>query len=290
MNNTQITQITQTDLGSSESKSDKFKCRKYFITINNYTDTHFSNMLEMCKKSEIWFWCKEVGKKCGTPHFHLWIQFKNARLRTTLKKEIGKDGNYQGAKGTLEQSSCYQKKDGVWDTNIRSLKWKGPEIELYEWQKDLVNILNKEPDNRTVHWVWEPSGCEGKTVFQKWFCFRNSDTIVLGGKGSNMKNGIIEYIEKNSDFPKTVFINIPRSETDEDKVFVSYGGIEAVKDMFFYSGKYKGGMVNGPNPHVMVFANVPPDKNKLSHDRWNIIKLNLEESVENNTYDDYFIN
>ena len=48
---------------------------------------------------------------------------------------------------------------------------------------------------------------------------------------------------------------------------MSIAALESIKDMFFYSGKYEGGMVCGPNPHVMVFANEPPEYGILSKDR-----------------------
>ena len=43
--------------------------------------------------------------------------------------------------------------------------------------------------------------------------------------------------------------------------------------MFFFSGKYEGGMVCGPNPHVLIFANDEPDTHKMSADRWIIKEL-----------------
>jgi len=43
--------------------------------------------------------------------------------------------------------------------------------------------------------------------------------------------------------------------------------------MFFYSGKFHGGMINGKEPHVIVFANEPPDTSKMMMDRWQIINI-----------------
>lgn len=69
--------------------------------------------------------------------------------------------------------------------------------------------------------------------------------------------------------PKTILMNIPRSKTG----FVSYTGIEEIKDMFFYSGKYEGGQVCGPQPHVIVMANAEPEFEKMSDDRWDVINI-----------------
>lgn len=64
--------------------------------------------------------------------------------------------------------------------------------------------------------------------------------------------------------PRIVIINIPRN----NKNFVSYTGLEEIKDMFFFSGKYESGMVSGASPHLIVFSNSPPDYHKMSLDRW----------------------
>lgn len=135
---------------------------------------------------------------------------------------------------------------------------------FYDWQNDIVNILNQKPNDRNIYWFYEENGCAGKTTFAKWIFLNYDDVIVLSGKGSDMKNGIIKYKENTHKLPKIVLINVPRSNVD----FLSYTGLEEIKDMFFFSGKYEGGMVCGPNPHVIVFANSEPNYDKMSLDRF----------------------
>ena len=64
--------------------------------------------------------------------------------------------------------------------------------------------------------------------------------------------------------------NVPRS-TDEK--YISWQGMEEIKDMLFYSGKYEGGMVNDRAPHFIMFANWEPETSLLSGDRWNIVRI-----------------
>ena len=72
-----------------------------------------------------------------------------------------------------------------------------------------------------------------------------------------MKNGVIQYKINNDDCePELIVINLPRSFNSE---YLSYTGIEEVKDMCFYSGKYEGGMVVGNCPHLIIFSNELPD-------------------------------
>ena len=142
------------------------------------------------------------------------------------------------------------------------------DIKLYEWQKGIVKILDSKPDDRTIHWFWEPDGKAGKTTFQKWIFLNYERVMVLSGKASDIKNGIVQYKLKNKVLPKIILINIPRCQDH-----ISWGGIEQVKDMFFYSPKYEGGMVCGPNPHVMIFSNKEPAIEAMSQDRWKITRL-----------------
>ena len=79
-----------------------------------------------------------------------------------------------------------------------------------------------------------------------------------------MKNGIIQYIAENGDPPSFIVVNLPRSFNSD---YLSYTGLEEVKDMFFYSGKYEGGMVDGNPPHLWIFSNELPDISMCSSDR-----------------------
>lgn len=138
---------------------------------------------------------------------------------------------------------------------------------LFQWEKDIINIINGPKENRSIYWFWEPNGCAGKTTFQKYLVGRFEGVLALSGKGSDMKHGVISYKNTTGIFPKIILINFPRSL---DKDYISWTGIEEVKDMFFYSPKYEGGMVVGPSPFVFCFANEFPNTDKMSPDRWKI--------------------
>ncbi len=88
-----------------------------------------------------------------------------------------------------------------------------------------------------------------------------------------MKNGIIEFHKQNDTVPEIILLNIPKSFNTD---YLSYTGIEEVKDMFFFSGKYEGGMVDGNPPHLFIFSNEYPDTQKVSLDRWRI--FNIDEN------------
>lgn len=63
-----------------------------------------------------------------------------------------------------------------------------------------------------------------------------------------------------------VVIDIPRC--NENKV--SYQAIEDLKNGMLFSTKYESAMCVFDAPHVLVFANFPPERAKLSADRWDV--------------------
>ncbi len=145
--------------------------------------------------------------------------------------------------------------------------------QLYDWQLDICSVLEKDPDDRTIHWYWSDTGNVGKSTFQKYLCVKYG-AIILGGKSADCKHAIVEYEKTHGDKPEIIVCNIPRSF---DPKFISYQAFEEIKDMCFHSGKYEGGMVVGNCPHLIIFANIPPNKDKMSKDRWNIVNLDPEE-------------
>ena len=152
--------------------------------------------------------------------------------------------------------------------------------EIRPWQRDLLAILQSPPDNRTIYWVWEnEAGWVGKTTFCKHVvtAHKKLRPLVLLGKAADMMNGIVEYHEANHQYPTVILGNLPRSYKQE---WISYHGLEQVKDMLFYSGKFKGGMVCAPSPHLMMFANMPPAKTEMSEDRWVVFQIVDGQLVE----------
>lgn len=82
---------------------------------------------------------------------------------------------------------------------------------------------------------------------------------------------VVDYVENNQgQYPRLIVYNLPRSFKTE---YLCWHALESLKDMCFFSGKFKGGMICGPCPHLFVFANEPPDYMKMSMDRWKVAKI-----------------
>lgn len=236
----------------------------WFFTWNNYPDDWKEKLEFQSSKISKYIYGKEVGAS-GTPHIQGNISFKS---KVRPKNLFPADIHWEKTK-KLSSAVEYCSKDGEYFSKGYTLPYKEDITDLYGWEKDLCDIIETEPDKRTIYWRWSEQGDIGKTTFCKYLYTHYEKVVVLGGKADDMRNGIIQYEDKNGFLPVVVIIDIPRCSNDH----VSWAGIESVKNMFFYSGKYEGGMICGKCPHVICFANCMPDMEKLSSDRWNIAKL-----------------
>lgn len=239
--------------------------KRWCFTLNNYTEEEISSIVlitkEKCKKAII---SKEIGEN-HTPHLQGFISLhvKARPISLYSNKRI----HFEKAKGTDLDQVVYIEKE-----NKAFLKIGYPrDIDLivpdYPWEQEILKIIRTAPDDRTIYWYWSKEGNMGKTSFCKYLTVKHG-AIALSGKPADMRNGVIDYKNRNGDTPELVLIPIPRSFNTD---YLNYEGIENIKDMYFYSGKYEGGQVCGPCPHLFVFANEPPNEEKMSEDRW-IIK------------------
>ena len=245
--------------------------KHWCFTLNSYSQTHIDYILNIDKEIVPKYVFQEECGESGTAHLQGYLCFgTKKRPHSVFKKEWG--AHWEKCRNIKASIKYCQKEDTRKEGTKPYYRGIDPpysiNIEFYEWEKELHSILLNKPDDRTIHWIYEKKGCRGKTTFQKW-CYLNLERcITLSGKPSDMKNGILQYYIKNNTFPLIVFMNISRDNHLND-----FSGIEAIKDMFFYSPKYEGGMVCGPSPHVMIFANYKPETYHLSKDRWNIKKI-----------------
>lgn len=93
---------------------------------------------------------------------------------------------------------------------------------------------------------------------------------MLGGAFKDGLFGIAKMVEAKK--PPTCLIwDLPRIT----KNHLSVATLEKVKDGCFYSPKYESIMVLFNPPHVIVFANCPPDLGSMSADRWKVTCLDV---------------
>ena len=123
-----------------------------------------------------------------------------------------------------------------------------------EFMVEILEMLKCDINDRDIYWYYGKQGL-GKTWFVKYLV-KVFGAILLGLRGADNRNAILQYVNTNGYFPDLILINIGY---DKDLNKVNYSMFEEIKDMCFYSGKYEGGMICGPNPNLIVFANEKPE-------------------------------
>lgn len=251
---------------------DKKRYRNWFFTLNNYTDEEFEVLKNIITQYTVIN--EEIGND-GTPHLQGCLFYKNGKTFTAIKK-INKRIHWEiirnKAKAIEYCKKSETRKEGTTpyingsvqeEKKIRCIE------KLYPWQQDIINLMEKEieePNDRRINWIYSEKGNIGKTALAKYICINYKNSIYISGRAKDMKYAIVESKQK----PEIIICGYPRSIGD---TYISYTGIEEVKDGIFFSTKYKSGMCIYNPPVMIVLANYPPIEEQISRDRWNIICL-----------------
>lgn len=209
--------------------------------------------------------CPTTGRK----HAQGYVDFGSKKRPMETIKIHGI--HWEKCKGNKEQNIKYCSKEGQVTTNMKIPKPLKDPIEgkeLYDWQKEILKIINAPVDERKIYWYWDENGNAGKTSLCKHICMTRN-AILVSGKAADIKNGVVTHLEKHKEIDIALF-HFVRSEEE----FISYAALESIKDGIFFSGKYESGMAIFNSPHIIVFANFEPKKEKLSKDRWIVRNLN----------------
>jgi len=245
----------------------------WFFTLNNYSDKDIEDILLIFNNILLvkdYVFQKEKGANL-TPHLQGYVKFvKKVR---PIENFDNKKIHWEKVRDISAAIAYCSKEDSYDGERWTNIKLKEPikilnDDQLFKWQLNIIELIKKSPDDRIINWFWESYGCIGKTQFCKYLVVKYN-ACIMGGKASDCKHGIIKFNETTGDFPKIVIFDIPRCNKD----FISYDAIESIKNGLFFSGKYEGCQIIFNSPHIICFSNEPPEIEKLSLDRWNIIKL-----------------
>lgn len=211
---------------------------------------------------------EEICPSTGREHLQGYIEFHKKERPTECVKTT--KIHWEKARGSREDNIKYCSKEGKVHTNSNWIL----EDEFMEyihkpkdWQRKILKIISEPVDKRRMFWFWEKTGGVGKSTFAKHLVLKH-EAICLSGKATDIKYAINTWT-KSGKRVKTVVIDLPR----QAQGYISYGGIEEVKNGFFFSNKYESEMCLYNKPHVIVFANFAPDESKLSVGRWIIEEI-----------------
>lgn len=259
--------------GGNTKPLSSYRLRRFVLTVNNYTDDEVAHLYQLLDLKKWKFIVgKEVGAE-GTPHLQCYVESKN-QVRFSQLKQMFPRAHIEKARGNAKANFEYCSKEGNFTTNMNVkefdynrylLQKKYSNVKWKKWQKDVLSIIDKKPDDRTVYWYIDETGNAGKTFLTKYLMLSRKDTTIIAGKATDAFHGIINFFEETKERPRVVIFDIPRCVDH-----ISFQAIEKVKDGMFFSGKYESKAFVMEEPHVFVFSNQRPDTTKLSADRWKI--------------------
>lgn len=138
------------------------------------------------------------------------------------------------------------------------------EHELSAWQSTMYELLQFEPNDRTIFFVVDYDGNNGKTWFAHWIYGKLDNVqIIPPGKKNDMVFALDEAV-------RILFVDCPRSKQGE---YIQYDFLEEVKNGYIFSPKYESRVKRLSKCHVVCLMNEDPDMTKLSEDRYHIIKI-----------------
>lgn len=251
----------------------RYWCFTYFF--KNISEMETLETLFKKEKIEYYFGV-ESCPTTGKDHLQGFINSKN-KIRPLEKFKI-KEIHWEKTKGNKEQNLAYCSKEGKIYTNMKLREAVVDPLEglkLHSWQEEILEIIKKKPDRRKIYWYWESTGNAGKSLFTTHLCLKH-DALAVIGKAADVKFAFVELFKKR-DIPIVIW-DIPRCIENVD--YISYTAIEEIKCGRVFSTKFESGMVIFNTPHIFIFANKPPNIEKMSKDRWVIKNINNEEEEE----------
>lgn len=217
-------------------------------------------------------YCKKVDtRKPGTvPVIHGAIAESRAGFRSDLETACQLAKEY-GTKRVAEELPA------VYVRNFRGLQAyeeavreerRDDDFVPRVWQAKLLATLKGDADDRTIHWVHDSVGTQGKSRLVRHLCLEHGG-VLLSGKLNDMS-----HLWTKGEYRIACF-DISRTQQDHMEHLISFA--EQLKNGTICSGKYDGRVMYFDTPHVVFMSNSMPKDNYWSEDRLQLLDLDKPE-------------
>ena len=240
-------------------------------------------------------WCfqRERGHKEGKDHYQIRMILSEAQMTETMlhcfecrgynRQDITflPESNNSLAQGGL---AFYVMKDdtradGPWyDPSYNPRKrvtYDGRDLkcmdEPRQFQKEIMVICSHEADDRTMYWIYNRSGCGGKSKLMKYMRMRPEWDMarVPMGSATQIKTSVIEKGPH-----KIYMVDLPRVRGTDERQQELFSALEEIKNGWVESPMYgKNAELLMEPPHIFIFSNELPNLTFASMDRWRIYEL-----------------
>lgn len=259
-----VMDLGNTQLTKSNKKQEPLRVH-HFFTYNNYSKDEI-DVIDVTLQHFCYMFAfqEEIGEN-GTPHLQGVISCKKQMRNSSLG--LPKQIHWEKCVNVgLAYKYCTKDKS----RNGRRIVYNyAPikEIKLIEpdraYQKFIINIIDKEPDDRKIYWFYEEVGGVGKSSFCKWLVVKKDALYIDEGKKSDIVNLLFKADMNKHNL---IVLDIPRANGNK----CSYKTLESIKNGVICNTKYETGTKVFNCPHLIVFSNFFPEMEGLSKDRLQI--------------------
>lgn len=244
---------------ATPNKNPKF--RNWCFTLNNPGPDDAKILMDFFQGSKYRFQ-EEVGAE-GTPHFQGHVSFPSARYFSALQK-VNPRIHWEKTKNVFAAEKYVNKSQTAtgkyWSSEEDPIEDPLAGLTLYNWQQEIVDLLDTKPDPRKIYYYQDEEGNKGKSDFCKHLLLTRNDVACFTGDTKNL----LYYISTLKKIPRIILIDVPRSKEGH----MPWVGIEQLKNGLFSITKYESKTIICNKPHIFIFSNYEPEKYKLSLDRW----------------------
>lgn len=245
--------------------------------------------IEFNKYSQHWVFQKEKCPTSGRDHYQGRMKFEKGVTKETIltmcaqafDEEIAQfltvspESNKSRAQGGL---SFYCLKDetraeGPWSDKPVQYQYKGEDLECmktpFPWQKKVLDMIDSEPDDRTINWIYDEKGNHGRSKLVKYLLWKKKAARVPMGTATQLKTNICKQGKH-----RCYLVDIPRKRRHDKRIEDIVSAIEEVKNGSVRSAMYGANdKIFMDPPHVFIFSNQYPPFEHCSGDRWKCFRV-----------------
>lgn len=146
---------------------------------------------------------------------------------------------------------------------------------LWPWQEEVKDRCLAQADDRTVNYIVDTVGQQGKSKFVKYMAYHHKAVMSPWGKTGD----IINLVSKTPN--KEIFLfDLSRSKPQDWARDDIAAAMEQIKNGHIVNWKFETGALMFDPPHIWCFSNQLPNLSSMSKDRWVLWEINgLRELV-----------
>lgn len=225
--------------------------------------------------------CTKTEQGRDNWHYQGYLKLPDKKRPMTLGKELGSvfPGIWVAPACTVGdealKSYCMKRDEtyraGPWADREISAPYDGDEFKgkLRPWHRSIVEHLSKKPHSRRIYWINDQGGGVGKSHLVKYMEYKKIGTVLTFDTAANLCFQVTREGPR-----KAYFFDLPRNKSKFLTMDEIYCALENVKNGLVKSNKgMKAATLLMARPHVFVFSNYMPERNRLSEGRIRIMEI-----------------